>query len=111
MEMCNQGLRALSVTQSAEFEGLRQKIKSTALARLKAEDSIDHEEEVPVSEWPEQGSVRRELYPWNHWEPDRFSEESLRELNEEMQKVAPNLEVRSTKLPALSSATSQGTNL
>ncbi|MCJ1464408.1 hypothetical protein MMC07_003021 [Pseudocyphellaria aurata] len=55
----------------------------------------------PKTDLPEQGSVRRELYPWNEHEPDRFSESSLQFLNGEMRKVAPKCEVRSVSLPLL----------
>ncbi|KAL8879841.1 MAG: hypothetical protein Q9198_002626, partial [Flavoplaca austrocitrina] len=55
----------------------------------------------PREELPNQGYARRELYPWNKHEPDRFSEESLQFLNREMEKVAPKCEVRATSLPVL----------
>jgi hypothetical protein len=41
------------------------------------------------------------LYPWNSYEPDRFSAESIQFLNNEMSNVAPNLEVVATNLPLL----------
>ncbi|CAL8575658.1 hypothetical protein XPA_001569 [Xanthoria parietina] len=55
----------------------------------------------PREELPNQGRARRELYPWNHHEPDRFSEESLTFLDQEMKKVAPKCEVRAVSLPVL----------
>lgn len=55
----------------------------------------------PRKDLPEHGSVRRELYPWNEYEPDRFSESSLLFLNNEMHKVAPKCEVRAVSLPLL----------
>lgn len=51
--------------------------------------------------WPDSGLVRRECYPWNDVEPDRFSQESLGFLNAEMAKVAPKLQVRAVALPLL----------
>lgn len=51
------------------------------------------------SDWPDQGFVRRELYPWNEFELDRL--ENLDELNEQMAAVAPKLEIRVVDLPAL----------
>lgn len=54
-----------------------------------------------VQEYPDKGLVRREAYPWNEYEPDRFSPESLQYLNEEMTKVAPKLEVKVANLPVL----------
>ncbi|KAF1913712.1 hypothetical protein BDU57DRAFT_531586 [Ampelomyces quisqualis] len=59
-------------------------------------------EDLDVEEYPEKGLVRREQYPWNHHEPDRFSEECLRFLNDEMAIVAPKLEVKISELPLLS---------
>ena len=50
---------------------------------------------------PEQGFARREVYPWNDHEPDRYSSETLKMLNEELMKVAPKCEVRATSLPLL----------
>ena len=52
-------------------------------------------------DFPDEGLVRRELYPWNCLEPDRFSEESLNFLNDEMAVAAPKLEVRAVELPDL----------
>lgn len=57
---------------------------------------------VDISEYPDRGMVRRELYPWNEYEPDRFSSECLQFLNDEMAKVAPKLEVKIATLPILS---------
>ena len=50
---------------------------------------------------PEQGSVRRDLYPWNKHEPDRFANEKLAELNSRLREVAPKCEVRTVALPLL----------
>ncbi|KAL8942592.1 MAG: hypothetical protein Q9216_001574 [Gyalolechia sp. 2 TL-2023] len=55
----------------------------------------------PKTDLPEQGYIRRELYPWNDHEPDRFSEDSLRTLNEDMKRVAPKCEIRAVSLPLL----------
>ncbi|KAK1043272.1 hypothetical protein LTS16_008094 [Friedmanniomyces endolithicus] len=49
--------------------------------------------------YPDLGCVRREVYPWNEWEPDRLDE--LPALNLMMAEVAPKLEVRAVELPAL----------
>ncbi|RYO23759.1 hypothetical protein AA0111_g9052 [Alternaria arborescens] len=58
-------------------------------------------EDVDVEEYPDKGFVRRERYPWNHHEPDRFSKECLDFLNEELADIAPRLEVRASELPIL----------
>ena len=50
---------------------------------------------------PDQGSVRRELYPWNAHEPDRFSTASLDFLNAQMKEVAPKCSVVAVALSLL----------
>lgn len=61
----------------------------------------DFESKLSIEQYPDQGMVRRECYPWNDHEPNRCSDESVAFLNAEMQKVAPKLEVKATDLPAL----------
>ncbi|KAF2856735.1 hypothetical protein T440DRAFT_6980 [Plenodomus tracheiphilus IPT5] len=56
---------------------------------------------VDIHDYPEKGLVRREQYPWNHHEPDRFSEPCLQFLNEQLADIAPKLEVRASDLPVL----------
>lgn len=60
-------------------------------------------DDVDVDEYPDKGTVRREQYPWNEFEPDRFSDECLQFLNDEMASIAPKLEVKVAELPVLSS--------
>ncbi|BEI93697.1 uncharacterized protein CcaverHIS019_0601560 [Cutaneotrichosporon cavernicola] len=50
---------------------------------------------------PDTTLVRREVYPWNTHEPDRFSEESLTELNTALQHLAPKCAVQVVVLPVL----------
>ncbi|KAI2630564.1 Wd tetratricopeptide repeat domain-containing protein [Xylaria nigripes] len=54
-----------------------------------------------VNDLPDWGMVRREVYPWNDFEPDRFSDESLEYLNEELAKMAPKCRVQIAQLPIL----------
>ncbi|RYP63477.1 hypothetical protein DL771_009270 [Monosporascus sp. 5C6A] len=54
-----------------------------------------------VNDLPEWGMVRREVYPWNDHEPDRFSDESLGFLNGELAEMAPKCAVQVSKLPVL----------
>ena len=54
-----------------------------------------------LNELPEQGTVRRILYPWNDYEPDRLSNETLDVLNDRLREVAPKCEVRTISLPLL----------
>ncbi|KAJ4358898.1 hypothetical protein N0V95_002678 [Ascochyta clinopodiicola] len=62
--------------------------------------------DVEVEDYPDKGLVRRENYPWNVYEPDRFSEDCLRFLNDEMANMAPRLEVKVSELPLLSTDSS-----
>ncbi|KAI1001716.1 hypothetical protein K3495_g6486 [Podosphaera aphanis] len=50
---------------------------------------------------PDQGHVRREVYPWNDHEPDRFAGSTLDFLNRQLATVAPKCQVRVTELPRL----------
>jgi hypothetical protein len=71
-------------------------IQKLARRRMKTNN-----EEFDINELPDQGLVRREIYPWNLYEPDRFSQETLAFLNEELASVAPKCVVRVTELPTL----------
>ena len=76
--------------------------------RLQEEPEWDESAFEP-KELPDQGVARRELYPWNDFEPDRFSEESLAVLNRAMSEVAPKCEVRAVELPVLTTGHMNGT--
>ncbi|KAI2626572.1 hypothetical protein GGR54DRAFT_628998 [Hypoxylon sp. NC1633] len=54
-----------------------------------------------VNDLPDWGMVRREIYPWNGYEPDRFSDESLAVLNTELTKMAPKCNIKIAQLPVL----------
>jgi len=56
---------------------------------------------------PEEGVVRREIYPWNEYELDRLSSTNLHNLNERVRKVATKCEVRAVSLPLLTSGSSR----
>lgn len=62
---------------------------------------VEGDMDIAQSQLPAQGSARRELYPWNSYEPNRSSREILDLLNERMKEVAPKIEVRATELPNL----------
>ena len=55
----------------------------------------------PLLDLPEQGMVRREVYPWNDHEPDRCDEEDLQNINTRLKDIAPSCEVRAVALPTL----------
>lgn len=59
------------------------------------------DQEIGLHELPDRGLVRREVYPWNTYEPDRFSSESLARLNTQLASIAPKCEVRVSALPVL----------
>lgn len=50
---------------------------------------------------PDYGLVRREVYPWNDHEPDRFSEESLETMNQDFKRMAPKCAIQVATLPIL----------
>jgi hypothetical protein len=61
---------------------------------------------LDIEDYSEEGLARRELYPWNRYEPDRFSQKTLDFLNRELSSVAPKCEVRVTELYTLSESAS-----
>ncbi|CAI6336106.1 unnamed protein product [Periconia digitata] len=86
--------------------------QSTLSARLEKHFKGQGEtlEGTDIEEYPDKGSVRRELYPWNEYEPDRYAPDVLEFLNSELEKVAPKLEVKVSELPFLSTSSSTDTN-
>jgi hypothetical protein len=60
-----------------------------------------HRKDFDLSDLPDHGVVRREIYPWNSHEPDRFSQESLDALNAGLEKMAPKCAVQVAMLPVL----------
>ncbi|KAI1502772.1 Wd tetratricopeptide repeat domain-containing protein [Biscogniauxia marginata] len=60
-----------------------------------------------INDLPDWGMVRREVYPWNNYEPDRFSEQSLGFLNRELAEIAPKCTVQVSQLPVLLGGASQ----
>lgn len=96
--------RGLSVApENQELLNVLSYIKTVAQRRLRW-DTFDS------SRLPEWGMVRREVYPWNTHEPDRFSDESLGFLNKELSTMAPKCEVQVATLPVLLDADSDMDN-
>ncbi|KAG4440217.1 hypothetical protein IFR05_004296 [Cadophora sp. M221] len=91
-DFCTRGLTA--APKDEELLQAKEYIENMAKRRLKVE-------EVDINELPDQGLVRREIYPWNDHEPNRFSPETLDFLNGQLAQIAPNVEVRVTELPTL----------
>lgn len=91
-EFCTRGLAI--TPEDEELLQAKEYIKQIAKRRLKVE-------EVDLNNLPDQGLVRREIYPWNDHEPDRYSQETLEFLNKELSIAAPKLEVKVVELPNL----------
>ncbi|SPQ22353.1 eabae06c-8393-45e8-a60e-1eff0a5dbc2c [Thermothielavioides terrestris] len=86
-----------SVPHNKELLEIRGYIEQVARRRLRR----GPDEPIDISSLPDRGVVRREVYPWNTYEPDRFSEQSLSYLNQQLSEVAPKCEVRVSNLPVL----------
>ncbi|KAL0931826.1 WD and tetratricopeptide repeat protein [Colletotrichum truncatum] len=69
-------------------------INKIARQRLRRED-------INPNILPEWGMVRREVYPWNDHEPDRYGPKTLEFLNKQLSQFSPKCEVRVSKLPIL----------
>ncbi|KAK3112494.1 hypothetical protein LTR53_011210, partial [Teratosphaeriaceae sp. CCFEE 6253] len=93
----NQGL--VSLMETGEDFSDPWLVEVSRTAQMEAEKSLGVREDPDSNDYPDQGMVRREVYPWNEWEPDRLR--SLPELNAMMSDVAPKLEVRAVELPLL----------
>ncbi|KAL2271745.1 hypothetical protein VTJ83DRAFT_1116 [Remersonia thermophila] len=86
LEFCERGLA--QAPRDPELSETRASIEQAARRRLGLRD----DEPLEAQDLPDRGAVRREVYPWNAHEPDRFSDESLAFLNEQLAAVAPKLE-------------------
>ncbi|KAI9763195.1 MAG: hypothetical protein M1840_000861 [Geoglossum simile] len=109
-DFCNRGLavyaddtRLLRERDKIRRQGklLLHKQSGDILVPRDIDHVADSTGDIHPNDLPDQGSARREVYPWNTYEPERFSQESLDSLNSEMAKVAPKLEVKATFLPSL----------
>ena len=91
-EFCSRGLTAKP--EDEELLQAMEYIENMAKRRLKVD-------ELDINDLPDTGLVRREIYPWNDHEPNRFSQETLDFLNAQLAEVAPKCEVKVTELPTL----------
>lgn len=92
-EFCTRGLAV--APDDEELLQAKEYIENMARGRLQVDSMVE------INDLPDQGLVRREIYPWNDHEPNRFSQETLSFLNGQLQNVAPKCEVRVTELPTL----------
>ncbi|RPA78749.1 hypothetical protein BJ508DRAFT_416355 [Ascobolus immersus RN42] len=79
---------------------------------LNPEPSVISASQFPVINDGLQGYCRREVYPWNYHEPERLSDENLKEVNALMDKCAHGrAEVKVVELPTLGEdGVTKGTN-
>lgn len=63
--------------------------------------TTDHSGQIPTADLPDAGFARREIYPWNEHERDRYAKQSIDELNARLSVAAPKCEVRVATLPVL----------
>ncbi|KAG8627319.1 hypothetical protein KVT40_004802 [Elsinoe batatas] len=99
-QQCKQGLQRLPGDE--ELSDIRKSILHSVEDHYgRSGDAPPERLEDEQEDWPDSGLIRRECYPWNDLEPDRFSMESLEFVNAEMEKCAPKLEVKAVELPAL----------
>ncbi|QIW97213.1 hypothetical protein AMS68_002731 [Peltaster fructicola] len=99
---CTQGLELDPA--SNELQKTLQDIKDAAVLQYgESTPTTAHEN---AADWPDMGLVRRECYPWNTYEPNRLDDLDI--LNKMMEAVAPRLEVKAVRLPALASTTNDG---
>lgn len=91
-KFCERGLAAAPDNQ--ELINARGYIQTVAQRRTRRKT-------LQVNNLPDWGMVRREVYPWNQHEPNRFAQESLDFLNKELETMAPKCSVQVATLPVL----------
>ncbi|KAH8176013.1 SET domain-containing protein [Sarocladium implicatum] len=89
---CERGL--VVSPENTDLQGTKAHIDLVARRKLQR-DSYD------LSELPDYGVVRREVYPWNTHEKDRYAEEALEALNKDLKTMAPKCAVQVAELPVL----------
>lgn len=82
-----------------ELGATRTALEAAVIARLGPDASRDIF--AADAELPDTTVVRREVYPWNEHEPDRFAPASLAELNATLKTMAPKCAVQVATLPVL----------
>ena len=58
-------------------------------------------DDFDIADLPDNGLVRREVYPWNEIEPDRFDPDALEAINKDLKSMAPKCAVQVATLPVL----------
>ena len=99
-EFCMRAIRAFP--ENHILLDTSQQASKSLLDKQKSEDpNFASDGFDPLLDLPEQGMVRREVYPWNDHEPNRCNEEELRPINTQLKDIAPSCEVRAVALPTL----------
>ncbi|XWX01711.1 hypothetical protein V2A60_009740 [Cordyceps javanica] len=101
LTFCERGLTVSPSNQ--ELLNTKNSIETVARRRLRR-DKFD------VNDLPDSGLVRREVYPWNDHEPDRFDKASLDALNDDLKKMAPKCAIQVATLPVLLETASSSTD-
>lgn len=96
---CEHGLRV--DPGNVELKETQARVLERGRARLKRND-------VSGDDLPDWGHSRREVYPWNTHEPERYSEEAIGLLNSKLQDMAPKCVVKATELPLLDTTSEAG---
>jgi hypothetical protein len=89
---CERGLQVAPSNQ--ELLNCRGHIWTFASRKLGRDD-------FDINDLPDHGLVRREVYPWNSHETDRFSPEALKTLSDDLREMAPKCEIQVATLPVL----------
>lgn len=92
---CERGLSTLP--QNSDLRETKAYIETVGRKKL----GLDPQAVINMNDLPDRGIVRREIYPWNRHEPDRFSEKTLSILNSYLATIAPECSVRVSTLPVL----------
>ncbi|KAK4123706.1 hypothetical protein N657DRAFT_680856 [Parathielavia appendiculata] len=95
LSFCERGINM--VPHNRELREIKGYIEQVARRRLRKGPDAP----IEINSLPDRGAVRREVYPWNTHEPDRFSEDSLSFLNARLSQMAPKCEVKVSALPVL----------
>ena len=98
-DYCLQGLDKYH--DDEELEATRARIFEDYKTTTEPNNKTWDETQFDWRNLPDQGSVRRVLYPWNQHEPDRYSEAILSSLSLEMAKIAPKCSVEAVNLSVL----------
>ncbi|PHH83010.1 hypothetical protein CDD83_3086 [Cordyceps sp. RAO-2017] len=98
---CDRGLQ--SAPGNRELLNTQTHIRTVGRQKLRRPD-------FDINDLPDYGLVRREVYPWNNHEPDRFSSKSLAALNADLREMAPKCAVQVATLPVLLEGASETDN-